>query len=43
MNYINGFVIPVPKDNKKHYRKVATFTAPIFIEHGALRVVEYWA
>ena len=43
MSYMDGFVIPVPKGNKERYREVAAFAAPIFIEHGALRVVECWA
>jgi len=43
MAYMDGFVIPVPKGNKERYREVATYAAPIFIEHGALRVVECWA
>jgi uncharacterized protein YbaA (DUF1428 family) len=43
MSYMDGFVIPVPKGNKEKYREVAAFAAPIFIEHGALRVVECWA
>ena len=43
MSYIDGFLIPVPKGNKERYREVATYAAPIFIEYGALRVVETWA
>ncbi|HEX7741955.1 MAG TPA: DUF1428 domain-containing protein [Sphingobium sp.] len=43
MSYMDGFVIPVPKGNKQRYKEVAAYAAPIFIEHGALRVVECWA
>src|SRR3546814_20205636 len=43
MSYMDGFVIPVPKGNKERYREVAAYAAPIFIEHGALRIVECWA
>ena len=43
MSYMDGFVIPVPRGNKEKYREVAAYAAPIFIEHGALRVVECWA
>ena len=40
--YIDGFVVPVPGDNKPSYVKMATKAAGIFQEHGALRVVEAW-
>lgn len=43
MSYMDGFVVPVPKGNKERYREVAAYAADIFIEHGALRVVECWA
>jgi uncharacterized protein YbaA (DUF1428 family) len=42
MSYIDGFVIPVPTDNKEAYRAMATMAAPIFKEHGATRIVECW-
>lgn len=42
MSYIDGFVIPVPKDKKEAYRAMAAKAAPIFAEHGATRVVECW-
>jgi uncharacterized protein YbaA (DUF1428 family) len=42
MTYVDGFLIPVPEANKELYREMATFAAPIFIEHGALHVVETW-
>ncbi len=42
MSYVDGFVIPVPAGNREAYRKVAAQAAPIFKEHGALRVVECW-
>jgi uncharacterized protein YbaA (DUF1428 family) len=42
MPYIDGFVIPVAKANREAYRKVAEQAAPIFKEHGALKVVECW-
>jgi uncharacterized protein YbaA (DUF1428 family) len=43
MRYIDGFVIPVPLAKKDAYRAFAAKTAPIFKEHGALRIVECWA
>lgn len=42
MPYVDGFVIPVPIANRDAYRKVAEMAAPIFKEHGALKVVECW-
>jgi uncharacterized protein YbaA (DUF1428 family) len=42
MSYIDGFVIPVPADRKQAFRDLAEKTAPIFKDHGALRVVECW-
>ncbi len=42
MPYVDGFVIPVPKAKREAYRKVAEMAAPIFKEHGALKVVECW-
>ena len=42
MSYIDGFVIPVPAGKKQAYREMAAKAAPIFLEHGATRVVECW-
>lgn len=42
MAYIDGFVIPVPNGNRERYRALAARAAPVFIEHGAIRVVECW-
>ncbi|MCE9522269.1 MAG: DUF1428 domain-containing protein [Alphaproteobacteria bacterium] len=42
MPYVDGFVIPVPRAKREAYRKVAEQAAPIFKEHGALKVVECW-
>jgi len=42
MSYFDGFVIPVPATNKEAYRRVAAEMAPIFMELGAIRVVEAW-
>lgn len=42
MSYVDGYLIPVPEANREAYAKMATFAAPIFIEHGALSVVENW-
>ncbi|CAN5135082.1 DUF1428 domain-containing protein [soil metagenome] len=42
MSYMDGFVIPVPSGNQEAYREMAAKAAPIFIEYGAIRVVETW-
>ena len=42
MSYIDGFVIPVPKGNRELYQEWALRAAPVFLEHGAVRVVECW-
>ncbi len=42
MSYVDGFVVPVPADKREAYLKVAAAAAPIFKEHGALRIVECW-
>ncbi|MEO5845205.1 MAG: DUF1428 domain-containing protein [Caldimonas sp.] len=42
MNYIDGFVAAVPTTNREAYRKHAAAAAPVFKEHGALKVVECW-
>jgi uncharacterized protein YbaA (DUF1428 family) len=42
MTYVQGFMIPVTEANKAAYKKMAEETAPIFIDHGALRIVENW-
>ena len=42
MSYVDGFVIPVPAGNKEAYRKMAAEALPVFMEHGATRVVECW-
>ena len=40
--YINGFIVPVPRDNKDAYRAMNERHAAIFREYGALRVVQGW-
>ncbi len=42
MNYIDGFVVPVPTANRDTYRLVAETAAAVFKENGALSVVECW-
>ena len=42
MEYVDGFVLPVPAANKDAYREMAAKFAPMFKEFGALRTVECW-
>jgi uncharacterized protein YbaA (DUF1428 family) len=42
MSYVDGFVIPVPKDKKDAYRKMASQAAVVFKDHGATSIVECW-
>ncbi len=34
--YVDGFVIPIPKDKIEEYRKVAEVACKVWMEHGAL-------
>ena len=40
--YIDGFLIPVSPDQKDAFFDLARRAAPVFLEHGATRVVEAW-
>lgn len=40
MAYVDGFVLPVPKNKLAEYRKMARFASKIWIEFGALEVME---
>jgi uncharacterized protein YbaA (DUF1428 family) len=42
MSYVDGFVIPVPAGRKEEFREHAARFAPLFLEHGATRVMECW-
>jgi len=42
MGYADGFLVPVPADNKDAYRDMAAKAAAVFMEYGATRVVEAW-
>lgn len=43
MSYIDGFVIAVPTANKQKFVDHATVGDGVFMDLGALRVVECWA
>ena len=38
--YIDGFVLPVPKKNIEAYRKVAKLACKVWLDHGALDYYE---
>jgi uncharacterized protein YbaA (DUF1428 family) len=42
MQYVDGFVIPVPEAKKEEYRALAETASVVFKDHGALSVVECW-
>ncbi len=39
-NYVDGYVLPVPKARLEDYRKVADQAGAIWLEHGALQYTE---
>lgn len=38
--YVDGFVLPVPKDNLEAYRKMAQEAGEVWKEYGALEYIE---
>jgi uncharacterized protein YbaA (DUF1428 family) len=40
MNYVDGFVVPVPKKNLAAYRRMAQKAGKVWKEHGALEYIE---
>ena len=40
-NYVDGFVLPIPRDRLDAYRRVASAVAKVWKEHGALDYREY--
>jgi len=40
--YVDGYLLPVPGPNREAYRELARKAAEVFLEYGALRVVEAW-
>jgi uncharacterized protein YbaA (DUF1428 family) len=39
-NYVDGFVVPVPKARLEEYRALATLASQVWRDHGALHYVE---
>jgi uncharacterized protein YbaA (DUF1428 family) len=42
MTYVEGFIVPVPAENRETYRDHAAGAWPLFKEFGATRLVEAW-
>ncbi|EQB34195.1 DUF1428 domain-containing protein [Sphingobium ummariense] len=42
MTYVDGFLVPVPKEKKDAYIALAEKAAPIWMEYGALHYMECW-
>ena len=42
MNYVQGFVTPVPTANLEKYKEQASKAVPFFRQFGVKRVVEAW-
>ena len=40
MKYVDGFVVPVPKNKLDAYRRIARTAGKVWKEHGALEYVE---
>ena len=40
-HYIDGFVLPIPRDRLDEYKRVVESAAEIWKEHGALDYLEY--
>ena len=40
MSYVDGFVLPVPKDKVDEYKKMATLGRDMWMKHGALAYLE---
>lgn len=42
MSYNDWFILPVVTKNKQAYLESAKFMSAIFLEHGAIRIIECW-
>ena len=40
-NYIDGFVLPIPRDRLDEYQRVVESVAEIWKEHGAIEYCEF--
>ena len=42
MAYVGGFICAVPTANREEYKKHVRYSAAVFKDHGATKVVESW-
>jgi uncharacterized protein YbaA (DUF1428 family) len=42
MNYVDGYLVPVPTANRETYQRMAQEMSALFKQNGALQVVECW-
>jgi len=42
MNYVDGYLVPVPTTKREAYQELAQQMAELFKQNGALQVVETW-
>lgn len=42
MSYVDGYVLTVPTANKDRYKRHAEAAAAVFMDYGALKLVECW-
>ncbi|MDZ3830574.1 MAG: DUF1428 domain-containing protein [Sphingopyxis sp.] len=40
--YVDGYILPVAHGNKDAYSALAQTASTVFLDHGAVRVVECW-
>ena len=40
MSYVDGFVVPVPRENVATYRRMSRRAGKVWMEHGALQYIE---
>ncbi|MFC3127746.1 DUF1428 domain-containing protein [Pseudoroseomonas globiformis] len=42
MGYVDGSLVPVPRNNRQAYLESMAAVTEVFLEHGATRIVEAW-
>ena len=42
MTYVEGYLIPVPRDRKEGYSAFSDKVATVYRDHGALRIIDRW-
>lgn len=42
MSYIDGYVLPVPAENREAYAAMAQKASSLFLEYGAVELMEAW-